>query len=51
MLLKNSKWIDDNNNSWDADIYTKEQAKSYSATLIDCSDCRDCRPYHNLKEI
>ena len=44
----NNRWIDDNNNSWSADFYTKEQAEKYSKSLIDCrdcsgcSDCRDC---------
>ena len=39
----NNRWIDDNNNSWSADFYTKEQAEKYSKSLIDCRDCSGCR--------
>ena len=38
----NNRWVDDNNNSWDCDIYTKDQAEKYSKSLIDCSNCSDC---------
>ncbi len=38
----NNKWVDKNNNSWDCDVYTQEQAKKLSKTLINCSDCLNC---------
>jgi hypothetical protein len=36
-------WVDENNNSWNKAIYTKEQAEKHSATMINCSYCSDCR--------
>ena len=39
----NNNWVDKNNNSWNAENTTKEQAEAYSKTLIDCSDCHSCR--------
>ncbi len=38
--------IDENNNRWDANKYTIEQAETFSYTLtncINCIDCRDCK--------
>lgn len=49
MIKKENYWIDDFNNKWDSQIYTKEQAKKFSSTLsscencINCSDCSSCR--------
>ena len=38
----NGYWIDGNNNRWNENIYTKEQAVLNSRTLVHCSYCRDC---------
>lgn len=38
----NNYWTDENNNIWNADIYTKKEAQEYSESLINCSDCSDC---------
>ena len=43
MILKNGGYYDDNNNRWDADIYTEAQAENFSKTLTNCSDCSGCR--------
>jgi hypothetical protein len=42
MILKDNKWVDDNNNSWDADIYTQELAEKCSKSLTNCSYCSRC---------
>ena len=42
MELKDNKWIDENNNSWDANKYTQDQAEKNSKSLINCSGCSDC---------
>ena len=42
MMLKDGYWVDTRNNKWDANKYTKKQAKKFSDTLINCSDCIDC---------
>lgn len=42
MKLINNRWVDNNNNSWSADIDTKELAQKKSNTLINCSNCSDC---------
>jgi len=47
----NNYWVDENNNSWDSEMHTEEEAEAYSNSLvyctnctncIDCSDCSDC---------
>ena len=40
---ENGWHIDENNNRWDADFYTAEQAEAFSQTLKDCRDCSYCR--------
>ena len=35
-------WIDKHGNMWDVRKFTKEEAKRYSKTLIDCNHCLDC---------
>ena len=45
MILKNGGYYDDNNNRWDADIYTEVQAENFSKTLTNCSDCSDCSDF------
>jgi hypothetical protein len=42
MKLINNRWVDENNNSWSADIETEESALKKSQSLINCSDCSDC---------
>jgi hypothetical protein len=37
-INKNGRWYDENNNSWK----TKEFAKKYGPTLINCHNCSDC---------
>ena len=36
-------WIDENNNRWDEEKYTKLQAMANSKSLVDCTDCTNCR--------
>ena len=43
MKKGNNYWIDENNNKWGCNYYTKEQAEKNSKTLTNCSDCSDCR--------
>ena len=46
MKKSNDRWYDENNNSWDAAIETKDSALAKSKRLIDCrgcSYCSDCR--------
>lgn len=38
----NGYWVDENNNRWDCEKYTKIQAREYSATLINCYGCDNC---------
>ena len=40
--LKNGRYYDENNNSWNADIESLESATKKSGSLINCSDCRAC---------
>ena len=47
LTLINNRWVDENNNSWSADIETKESATKKSETLIYCSNCSDCRNCSN----
>lgn len=42
MKLIDNRWVDDNNNSWNADIETEESVQKKSNTLLDCSNCSDC---------
>lgn len=35
-------WVDDNNNRWNSDCYTEEEATQYSNSLINCSYCTNC---------
>ena len=42
----NNFYVDKNNNRWDADIYTKKEAMTYSESLVNCSDCHNC---HNCR--
>ena len=38
----NNRWIDENNNSWDYDLYTKVQAEKYSESLMNSHNCHNC---------
>ena len=43
MITENKNyWIDENSNSWNKLIYTKEQAEKLSKTLINCKNCINC---------
>ncbi len=50
VTLVGDLWVDYNNNSWDKNFYTEEDANKYSATMINCSDCRDCRNCINCRD-
>jgi hypothetical protein len=43
-MLKETEqfWVDENNNKWAKNLYTKEQAEKWSETLIDCVSCINC---------
>ena len=42
VALVNGRYVDENNNSWDADCETLESAEEKSKTLKDCSGCSGC---------
>jgi hypothetical protein len=42
MKLINNRWVDDNNNSWDADFESEESSILKSKSLSYCSYCSDC---------
>ena len=42
MKKANGYYIDENNNRWDCNLYTEDQAKKNSESLIDCSYCYRC---------
>lgn len=42
MKLIDGWWIDNNNNKWLAEWYSKKEAKELSKSLIDCKDCVGC---------
>lgn len=35
-------WIDRNDNKWNADKFTLEEAIEYSKSLVNCHSCTDC---------
>lgn len=43
----NGYWVDENNNRWDCELYSKAEAERYSKTLIDCTECTDCNNCYN----
>lgn len=43
----NGYWVDENNNRWDIEFYTEEEAEKCSKSLVDCENCRDCRNCRN----
>ena len=43
----NNFYVDENNNRWDADIYTKSDAQTCSESLVNCHNCRNCRDCRN----
>ena len=38
----NNRWVDENNNTWNAETETEESALKKSQSLINCSYCSDC---------
>ena len=42
MKLINNRWVDENNNTWNAETETEESALKKSQSLINCSYCSDC---------
>ena len=38
----NNRWVDENNNSWNADFETEESSLVKSKSLKNCSDCSRC---------
>ena len=49
MKKLNDRWYDKNNNSWNADVETKESALTKSKTLSYCTDCTDCTDCINCR--
>lgn len=43
----NGYWMDENNNRWDIEIYTEEQAEKFSKSLVNCYNCISCRNCRN----
>lgn len=44
MKKEKNYWIEENN-SWNCDYYTEDQAELNSKSLGDCRDCSDCRDF------
>lgn len=42
MKLNNGFWVDANNNKWNSDLYSEEEALKWSTTLNNCSYCGNC---------
>ena len=42
MKIENGYYVDYNNNRWNCDFYTEEQAQKNSDSLINCSNCSYC---------
>lgn len=42
MKKANGVWIDENDNKWDSDCYTEEEALQNSLSLDNCYDCLNC---------
>jgi|GEM_PF-3294948 len=42
MILINNKWTDKNENYWSANIYTEEEARIKSESLLNCTRCYNC---------
>ena len=38
----NGYWVDENNNRWNIEIYTEEEAEKCSKSLVNCHDCYNC---------
>ena len=45
----NGYWVDENNNRWDIEIYTEEQAEKFSKSLVNCYDCDNCGDCGNCR--
>lgn len=43
MKLINGYWTDENNNRWNASIYSCEEAAENSESLAYCRDCENCK--------
>ena len=46
----NNFYVDENNNRWDADIYTKSYAQKCSESLVYCHNCSDCSCCRNCSD-
>lgn len=42
MEKRHSYWVDENNNKWDSERYSEQDAINASATLYKCEDCFNC---------
>jgi hypothetical protein len=45
----NGWWVDENNNKWNANYTTEEQAEKLRKSLINCRNCSDCSNCHGFK--
>lgn len=45
----NRYWVDENNNRWNIEICTEEQAEKYSQSLVNCYNCHNCRNCQNCR--
>lgn len=45
----NGCWVDENENSWDCEKHTKQEAERLSKTLVDCYNCYNCRNCNNCR--
>ena len=46
----NGYWMDENNNRWNIEIYTEEQAEKCSKSLVNCHDCDNCCNCHGCSD-
>ena len=45
----NGYWVDENNNRWNIEIYTEEEAEKCSKSLVNCYDCDNCGACGNCR--
>ncbi len=43
-------WTDLHSNKWDCNIYSKQEAKKFSNSLINCQNCTNCRNCWNCRD-
>ena len=50
MRTENEYYVDENNNKWDMEIFSKKEADECSETLVNCNNCYDCSYCKNCND-